>query len=430
MSEKHALVRIAEKLVKEGILCDDNSLCTIKQSDEWGSPAKRNHNSSIRNILNESVLNCYTRSLTETDFERKSKWRDVFRKLEDGPGLHKKTFKYHCSLKGRAAMKEYYRQLVYVTLKTWVHAAICRAVAPFVPELRNYRCFSFSGETTLSDPEKTVAGMTKTSEPGALFETWCKADITGTRKYRSDADRDKQLKNNKSLYVYRYAGPAYPYDFDPSRDPEAMKLMNRMAGTIPRQSYLETSWMANIIVNELMTKIPRRQWVRLFNDSEWFWGHGRVMSFPIEMGKVVPEDSSAIFSPEHITEEVPEQDHTPTGFVYDYNTALHLVTSVDCLRELVTMCCLGKVVSTPEERKMIKTTVFTPKIINSQTERQARVVFNKIGKVQKMKLRDGTKKRLKKYEDLVASDKIQWRFFVRLVQMLKLPDNCTMAEVY
>ena len=192
--DRHPLLRIASRLIADGILRDGNPLRYLPERDAISSPAGFDHNEIIEEVIDNSVLNCYRRSLEEPDFETKSRWTDVFRKLEDGPGIRKKSFKYHCAHKDRAQIKEYYRELVYIKLKTWVHAAVCRSIAPFVPELRNFRCFSYSGEQSLDNPMEVVAKMTKTSEEGAPFETWCKADIQGTRHYRSAAEKMDHLK--------------------------------------------------------------------------------------------------------------------------------------------------------------------------------------------------------------------------------------------
>lgn len=427
---RHPLLRIATKLIEDGILRDNNPLRFIRARDQEGSPAGCRHNEIVEKVLDASVLNCYRRSLEETDFETKSRWTDVFRKLEDGPGLNKKTFKYHCAIKDRAEVKEYYRGLVYIRLKTWVHAAICRAVAPFVPELREFRCFSYSGEHTLMNPLQVIAGMTKLSEEGAPFETWCKADIQGERRYRSAAEKQKHLQNNKSLYVVRYVGPSYGLDVGPSANPEAHKLLMRMASTFPGFCAQGNKNLADTICNEFVGKIPRRRWGNLFCDSEWFWGHGRVMSFPIHLGKKVPDDPLEIFWPKPEIEHIPVKDHTPQGFVYNYNAALKLVTSVDCLREIVKIGSLGNTRSTEEERARLKKVMFTPCLITEGTEKEACLLLRKLNKLQKSKLGKKPKKRLKQYCALVKSDTTQWHFFVRLTQMLKLNEDCTMAEIY
>ncbi len=428
--ERHPLLRIATRLIRDGILRDANPLRYIRERDERGSPAGRRHNEVIEKVIDASVLNCYRRSIEEPDFETKSRWTDVFRKLEDGPGVNKKTMKYHCAIKDRAQVKEYYRQLVYIRLKTWVHAAVCRAVAPFVPELREYRCFSFSGERKLQNPDEAVKAMTKTSENGAPFETWCKADIQGTRHYRSAEEKEEHLRNNKSLYVVRYVGPSYGLDVSPHSSAEACALLRRMAGTFPGYCLTDNENLAEVITSEFVGKMPRRRWGELFRDSEWFWGHGRVMSFPIQLGKAIPTDPAKIFCPDPKPEAHPVVDRTPAHYVYTYDTALDLITSVDCLREIVTVGGLGVIKSTPAERTFVQNALFTPEIINKNTEREAQRVMLKMERLHMTALRNKAKKRLRGYQDLVKSDSTQWRFFVRLVQLLKLKENSTLSELY
>lgn len=422
--DEHSLISIMKRCIDHRILHDGNPLRCIDAYDEAGSPSNRSHNQVVADMIDQSILNSYTRSIIESEFELKNRWTDVFRKLEDGPGSAKKTMKYHFSIKDRAQVKEYYRQLLYIVCKTWIHAAICRAVAPFIPELREYRTFTYSGEDTVANPRETLKTMHKTSELGAPFETWCKADITGSARYRSNKDRIAQLKRNKSLYIVRYVGKSYSYDVPPNRD-----IMIRMAATFPGYSCNGNQDFAACIVDSILGKVPRRQWLSLFNDCEYHWGHGKIMSLPICLGKALPMDPDEIFDPRPVIEPPQTVARIPENYVYDRETALCLVTSTDLLQETLRMCSLRPIESTPAECKWIKKTLFTDEIVCDRTEAEAMSILQDLSDVplpETKKLR----RLLTKYVEQATADVTQWRFFVRLVQACKLPLSVSLDKLY
>lgn len=422
--EEHPLISIIKRCIDHRLLHDGNHLRGIDSYDESGSPSGRCHNEVVADMFDQSILNSYTRSIIESEFELKNRWTDVFRKLEDGPGSAKKTMKYHFSIKDRAQVKEYYRYLLYTVCKTWIHATICRAVAPYVPELTEYRTFTYSGEETVPDPRETLKTMHKTSELGAPFETWCKADISGSSRYRGNNDRIKQLKNNKSLYIVRYVGKSFSYDTPPDRD-----LMIRMAATFPGYSFNGNKNLAVCIVDSILGKIPRRQWLSLFNDCEYYWGHGKIMSLPICLGKAIPIDPDQIFDPRPVVEAPPPTVRIPEGYVYDRETALDLITSTDLLQETLTMCNLDQITSTPEEQKWIKRTLFTADAVCDRTEKEAILVLERLNRVALPDTKK-LKRLLNKYVEQATADVTQWRFFVRLVQACKLPPAVSLDKLY
>ncbi len=422
--EQHALISIMKKCINSQILHDDNPLRFIEAIDKGASPSGNTHNSVVSSMLDQSVLNAYTRSIIESDFEMKTRWTDVFRKLEDGPGCAKKTMKYHFALKDRARVKEYYRQMLYVVCKTWIHAAICRAVAPYVPELKEYRTFTYSGNGVVTAPQDVLSTMHKTSEPGAPFETWCKADITGAARYRGNKDRLESLRRNKSFYVVRYVGVSHPYSVPPDRE-----LMIRMAATFPGYSRNGNEHLATCIVDGILGKIPRTQWLSLFNDCEFYWGHGKIMSFPVCLGRVVPVDPTEVFDPQPIVDPPPHVERVPDCYVYDRPTALLLVSSVDLLREILEMCCIPSISGTPEERRWVGRLLFTPEIICDKTEAEAKRVMEALMNVPLSETKK-LKRLLDKYTREASSDVTQWRFFVRLVQACKLPVSASLDNLY
>lgn len=421
---QHALIAITEQCIAAGLLRDGDRLRCIELYDETGSPSGRSHNRVVANMLDESVLNACTRSIIESDFELKNRWTDVFRKLEDGPGSAKKTMKYHFSIKDRARIKEYYRYQLYIVCKTWLHAAICRAIAPFVSELRQYRSFTYSGRSVVDNPEEVVRGMHKTSEPGAPFETWCKPDITGTSNYRSNKDRIKKLESNRSFYVVRYVGKTFPPNEPPDRE-----LMIRMASTFPGSTPENMRDIAEKIVEVVLARVPRTQWLALFDDCEFYWGHGKVLSFPVSLGRSIPADPRAVFSPRPAAEPAPPPAPIPAGYVYDRATAVSLIGSMDLLLEIMSVCRLGDIKGSPKDRTRIRKTLFTPDIINVRTEAEARGLLQRISDIP-LAPEKKLKRLLNKYVALATSDVVQWRFFVRLVQACKLPASVTVESIY
>ena len=422
--EEHPLISIIKRCIDHSVLHDGNSLRIVDSYDESGSPSGRCHNRVVADMFDQSILNSYTRSIIESEFELKNRWTDVFRKLEDGPGSAKKTMKYHFSIKDRAQVKEYYRYLLYTVCKTWIHALICRAVAPFVPELKEYRTFTYSGEETVSDLRETLKTMHKTSELGAPFETYCKTDISGSSRYRSNDDRIRQLKNNKSLYIVRYVGRSFSYDVSPDRD-----LMIRMAATFPGYSFHGNQNLAVCIVDSILGKIPRRQWLSLFNDCEYYWGHGKIMSFPICLGKAIPIDPDEIFDPRPVLEAPPPAVRVPEGYVYDRKTALDLITSTDLLQETLKMCNLKPIETTPAECRWVKKTLFTQEIVCDRTENEAMSILQSLNDVPLPETKK-LKRMLTKYVKQATADVTQWRFFVRLVQACKLPPVVSLDKLY
>lgn len=459
---EHPLIALLRELVSAGFLWHSGAgPMELGEDAAHGSPAGREHNKLMRHIVDVAVVRTFRRSIEEgSDFKNKQTWRDVFRKLEDGPNLggvvlcspisdclnlppfsrrgtntttEKRTFKFHCQCAGRDRVKMHFYYLYNTLCKTSLHAAVCRCVAPLLPALRKTRRYYYStdagqGGSNAETDEHSVPDdrMCCISTPESEFEVWCELDITGAARARTQRARQRQREANRSKYSYRYTGPVY-FGLGPAADPArnlALRgLMTERASMFKDRTQDEMRRFGEIIVAFVTRRVARATLQKLFDDAEWHWGSGRVKTFPEHLAAPCPSSTRDAFcvGTQAALPQPPPPAWAHERYVYSARTAARLTGSKDCFEEFLRDGC-GIVI---EETTCSRTQAFIYKNLMTReivTARTRRFTERVLGLIRSAPVRDPRFLRIRRdYCAAVSRSARERRFFLRQVVLAQLP---------